>query len=351
MPASSRCASARRAASASNDELIENMASSRARSAGSVTSPVEAGVVETAPGSWRRSPGERPSTPADAALSREAPRPESRPSESWRRPGGGRYFGSMPWVRSSRARSASRSSLVVSSPASPNAPRFLLGKNEKQPNAPMPPTGWPLIGGADRLRGILDDGDCRPPGQLHDRIHIGALAEQMDRQNRLRACAHRRGHRDRVDIERLAVDVHEHGPRAKPRDGRPSRKRNTPSSRLRRRRRRRAPSGEQQRIGARGHGDGVANPELDRKLASSASISGPMMNRWLSQTAVMAARSSARESDDIEPGGRAAALSRTWPSVRCVLHRRRRAHWRPRQAPHNITWDGRTHCGARARTG
>src|SRR5204862_408879 len=38
----------------------------------------------------------------------------------------------MPWVRSRRAFAASASSLVVTRPASPNAPRFLLGKNEKQ---------------------------------------------------------------------------------------------------------------------------------------------------------------------------------------------------------------------------
>src|SRR5438094_91251 len=44
----------------------------------------------------------------------------------------------MPCARSSRARFARPSSLVVTSPASPNAPRFLLGKNEKQPSAPVP---------------------------------------------------------------------------------------------------------------------------------------------------------------------------------------------------------------------
>ena len=35
---------------------------------------------------------------------------------------------------------ASAASFAVTRPASPNAPRFLLGKNEKQPIAPIVPT-------------------------------------------------------------------------------------------------------------------------------------------------------------------------------------------------------------------
>ena len=44
-----------------------------------------------------------------------------------------------PWKRSIRTRSASASSLVTTAPPSPNAPRFLDGKNEKveiEPSAP-----------------------------------------------------------------------------------------------------------------------------------------------------------------------------------------------------------------------
>src|SRR5262245_36757580 len=40
-----------------------------------------------------------------------------------------------------RARPASAASLVVSRPASPKAPRLLLGKKEKHPSRPSPPTG------------------------------------------------------------------------------------------------------------------------------------------------------------------------------------------------------------------
>ena len=50
----------------------------------------------------------------------------------------------MPCVRRSRACFASPSSFVSSRPASPNAPRFLLGKNEKQPAAPSPPSSRDL---------------------------------------------------------------------------------------------------------------------------------------------------------------------------------------------------------------
>ena len=52
---------------------------------------------------------------------------------------------------------ASAASFVVIRPPSPNAPRFLLGKNEKQPTVPIVPAWRHLISGANCLRRILDD--------------------------------------------------------------------------------------------------------------------------------------------------------------------------------------------------
>ena len=54
------------------------------------------------------------------------------------------YLGLMPCTRMSTSFSASASSFVVTRPPSPNAPRFLVGKKEKHPKAPRPPTGTPL---------------------------------------------------------------------------------------------------------------------------------------------------------------------------------------------------------------
>ena len=54
-------------------------------------------------------------------------------------------------------RRASAASLVTHMPASPNAPRFLVGKNDRQPTSPKLPARRSVrLGGADRLGGILD---------------------------------------------------------------------------------------------------------------------------------------------------------------------------------------------------
>ena len=47
------------------------------------------------------------------------------------------------WLRNNIARSASASLFVVSNPASPNAPRFLVGKKLNAPKSPSPPTRRP----------------------------------------------------------------------------------------------------------------------------------------------------------------------------------------------------------------
>src|ERR671913_227136 len=95
------------------------------------------------------------------------------------------YWRSAPCVRSSRTRDARASSLVVTSPASPNAPRFLLGKKEKHPSAPMPPAG-PRRDRAGDLRHVdvegaridVDEHWCRPDprhgaGRGEERVRAG----------------------------------------------------------------------------------------------------------------------------------------------------------------------------------
>ncbi len=120
----------------------------------------------------------------------------------------------MPWFLSRRARSARSASRVVSSPASPNAPRFLLGKNEKQPIAPSDADRTRLVRGADRLRRVLDHRDAGARRLVENRIHVGAQAEQMHRHDRLRPRRDRSRERRRIDVERRRIDVDQHRPRA-----------------------------------------------------------------------------------------------------------------------------------------
>ena len=107
---------------------------------------------------------------------------------------------------------------MVTSPASPNAPRFFVGKNEKQPIVPMPPDGRAAIARADRLRGIFDDRNAGTRGNVDNRRHVGALAEQVHRQDRFRL--RRESGRDGsgVDIERGGIDVDKHRTRSHPGD-------------------------------------------------------------------------------------------------------------------------------------
>ena len=81
--------------------------------------------------------------------------------------------------------SASSASCVVHMPASPNAPRFLVGKNDKQPDV-ADAAGAPAVQifRADRLGGILDDLQIELTRDLHQRTHVGALAVQVNRHQR-----------------------------------------------------------------------------------------------------------------------------------------------------------------------
>ena len=144
-------------------------------------------------------------TAACSASSRKLP-----PMRLWK------YFGSAPWLRSSRTSCARAASLVVSSPPSPNAPRFLLGKNEKQPDRAHRSGRLSLVGRADRLRGIFDDRHAAPRrAVVEDRVHVGALPVEMDGDDRARARRDRRVDRGGIDVVGLGIDVDEPRRRAR----------------------------------------------------------------------------------------------------------------------------------------
>ena len=103
---------------------------------------------------------------------------------------------------------------VVSRPASPNAPRFLLGKNEKQPNAPRPPSGRdlyvaPMACAASSTIGIPARDAPSSIGSmsaLRPNRCTGTIAF-------VRGVMAGDGLR-RVDVEGRRIDVDEHRPRA-----------------------------------------------------------------------------------------------------------------------------------------
>ena len=144
----------------------------------------------------------------------------------------------------------------------------MLGKNEKQPNAPRLPSGRDLYVAPMACAASSTIGMSGAGRGLEQRIHVGALAEQMDRNDRFRS---RRDGGDGlrgVDVERRLVDIDEHRPRAETGDGaggreKRVRRRDDLVARLDVERHER----QQQRIGARGDGDRVADAEHPRHLA------------------------------------------------------------------------------------
>ena len=68
-----------------------------------------------------------------------------------------------------------------------------------------------LVLGADGLGAILDDRDMAAPGDLHDGIHVGHLAEEVNGQDGLGARCDGRLDFMRVDVEGQGVDVDENG--------------------------------------------------------------------------------------------------------------------------------------------
>ncbi len=66
-----------------------------------------------------------------------------------------------------------------------------------------------LVFGAVRLAGVLDDHQSMPAGDLQQRIHVGRLAVQADRNDRLGLVGDRRLERRDVHREGLRIDVDE----------------------------------------------------------------------------------------------------------------------------------------------
>jgi len=71
-----------------------------------------------------------------------------------------------------------------------------------------------VVGGADGLGGVLDDGDVPIARRRQDRVHVGTLAEQVHRHDGLRPVGHGGRETRGVQVVRLRVDVHEDGPGA-----------------------------------------------------------------------------------------------------------------------------------------
>ena len=72
---------------------------------------------------------------------------------------------------------------------------------------------------ANRLGGVLDDRQIVPPRDVENRIHLGALAEQVHRHDRLGARRDLGRDAARVDVERHRIDIDEHRLRSHADDG------------------------------------------------------------------------------------------------------------------------------------
>jgi len=75
-----------------------------------------------------------------------------------------------------------------------------------------------MIGRADRLSCIFDDRDVVVASDLANPIDLGALSEQMNRDDCLGVGSDRGFNQVGIDVERVGSDVDEHGRRAQPRD-------------------------------------------------------------------------------------------------------------------------------------
>ena len=75
-----------------------------------------------------------------------------------------------------------------------------------------------LVGRTDRLGGILQHEQAVMPRDLVDRVHVGGLTVEMDRDDRTRLRRHGRLDLRRVDIVGVRLDVDEHRPGAGPPD-------------------------------------------------------------------------------------------------------------------------------------
>ena len=69
----------------------------------------------------------------------------------------------------------------------------------------------PLVLGADGLGGVLNHDQAATPGDVQDRVHLGALAVEVDGNDRLRARRNAALDLRGVDVVRVRQDVHEDG--------------------------------------------------------------------------------------------------------------------------------------------
>ncbi len=119
-----------------------------------------------------------------------------------------------------------------------------------------------FVSGANGLRGVLDHRNAGAICRGHQRIEIGAEAEQMDRHDRLRPRRDRGDGLRGIDVEREGIDVDQHGTRSDARDAACRRekrvgRRDDFVARADAERHER----EQQRVGARRDADGVLDAE------------------------------------------------------------------------------------------
>ena len=120
-------------------------------------------------------------------------------------------------------------------PASPNAPRFFVGKNDKQPTSPTLPARLPSASAAPIACAASSTTASRYlRAMLHERVEVDHLAVQMHRQQRfdhsarraidepvaaqLAALRDRRADGGRIEVERRGIDVAEERPRTEARD-------------------------------------------------------------------------------------------------------------------------------------
>ena len=71
-----------------------------------------------------------------------------------------------------------------------------------------------LVSRAERLAGVLDEREAVPFAELDQRVELARVAEDVDRDDRLRPLGDRRLDRGRVEVVRARVDVREHRRRA-----------------------------------------------------------------------------------------------------------------------------------------
>ena len=92
---------------------------------------------------------------------------------------------------------------------------FLLGWKLKQTRSPKLPMRRAAPGGADRLRGVLDDAQPVPPGDRVEPVHVDGQPGKVHRHDRARARRDGRLHLVEVDVAGVEADIDEHRPGAR----------------------------------------------------------------------------------------------------------------------------------------